>query len=67
MENHFECEGITKAQKVKVAKSRLRGATLTWWKYLQEERERFDKRPIANWKAMVSKVKKQNLPKAYEI
>ena len=35
MENHFDCEGVTKAQKVKVAQSRLRGAALTWWKFLQ--------------------------------
>ena len=39
MENHFECEGITEAQKVKVAKARFRGPSLTWWKFLQEERE----------------------------
>ena len=38
MENQFECESIPEAQKVKVAKSRLRGATLTCWKYVQEER-----------------------------
>ena len=30
MENHFECNGITKAQKANVEKSRLRGSTLTW-------------------------------------
>ena len=59
MENHFKCEGITKAQEVKIAKSRLRGATLTWWKYLQEEKEKMDKRLIANWKGMVTKVKEK--------
>lgn len=31
IENHFECEGVTEAQKVKVAKSRMRGATITKW------------------------------------
>lgn len=36
--NHFECDEITKAHKVKVVKSRLRGAALTWWKFIQEER-----------------------------
>ena len=49
MENHFDCEGVTEAQKVKVAKSRLRGAALTWWKFIQEEREKEGKKPIANW------------------
>lgn len=38
LENHFECGGINEAQKVKVAKSRLRGETLTCWKFIQEER-----------------------------
>lgn len=34
LENHFECEGVIEAQKVKVDKSRLRGAALTWWKFI---------------------------------
>ena len=38
-----------------------------WWKYLKEEREKMDKKPISNWKAMVTKVKEQFLPKDYEI
>ena len=40
---------------------------MTWWKDLQEEREKLDKRPIKNWKAMVSKVKEQYLLEDYEI
>ena len=48
MENHFEFEGVTKTKKVKVAKSRLRGSTLTWWKYLKEDRGRMRKKPIEN-------------------
>lgn len=67
MENHFECEGVTEAQKVKVAKSRLSGAALTWWKYLQEERVSMGKLPIANWKAMVSKIKENYLLEDYEV
>ena len=61
MENHFECEVVTKAKKVKVAKSRLRGSALTWWKYLQEEREKMGKKLIENWKAVVNKVNKKCL------
>ena len=49
-----------------MAKSRLRGSTLTWWKYLYEERKELDKRPIENWKTMTSKVKEQYLPNNYE-
>ena len=67
MENHFDCEGVTEAEKVKVAKSRLRGAALTWWKFLQEERKREGKKPIANWQAMVTKIKENYLPEDYEI
>lgn len=40
MENHFECEGVSEAQRVKVSKERLRGPALRWWKFLQEERDR---------------------------
>lgn len=39
IENYFECEGIIEAQKVRFAKSRLQGQSLTWWKFVQEERE----------------------------
>lgn len=37
MENHFECKGVSGAQKVKVAKSRHRGSALTWWKYVEDK------------------------------
>lgn len=40
MKNHFECDGVTEAQKAKVAKSRMRGVAITWWKFIQNERER---------------------------
>lgn len=46
MENDFECEGVSEAQKVKFYKSRLRGSTLTWWKYVQDERISMGKTPI---------------------
>ena len=58
---------MIEAQKVKVAMSRLRGSTLTSWKYLQEERKKMGKKPIGNWKATVTKVKEKYLPEDYEI
>ena len=67
MENNFECEEITNAQKVKVEKARLRGLALTWWKLLHEERERVNKKPIANWKAMVTKIKEHYLLEDHKI
>ena len=57
METHFYFEGFIEAQKVKVAKSRLRGPALTWWKFLQEESDKENKKPITNSKAMVRKFK----------
>ena len=67
MENHFECEGVSEAEKVKVAKSRLIGSTLTWWKYLKNVRISMGKTPIVNWKAMITKVKENFLPEDFEI
>ena len=67
IENHFECDGISEAQKVMVAKSRLRGSALTWWKFVQTEREKDGKGPIVTWKGMVSKVKQTYLPDDYEV
>lgn len=48
MENHFECERITEAQRVKVAKYRMRGVALTWWKFVQDERKKMGKAPISS-------------------
>lgn len=31
-----------------MAKSRLRGSDLTWWKYVKDERIDMGKKPIAN-------------------
>lgn len=66
-ENYFKCERTTKAQKVRFAKSRLKGRALTWWKFVQEERESEGKKPIANWKAMVAKIKETYFLEDYEI
>ena len=52
---------------MRVDKARLRGKNLTWWKFIQEERENMDKKLIANYKAMVTKIKEQYLPKDYAI
>ena len=46
-----------KAQKVKVAKAQMRGPSLTWWKFVQAEREKKGKIPIASWNGIVANVK----------
>ena len=58
---------MAEAQKVKVTKSRLRGSTITWWKYVQDERVSEGKKLIANWKAIVTKLRENFLPEDYEI
>ena len=52
---------------MKVAKARLKVPSLTWCKLQQEEREKVKKKPIANWKAMVTKVKEHYLLEDYDI
>lgn len=52
---------------MKVAKSKLRGATLTWWKFIQDECEKEGKRPIATWKGMLSKIREAYILEDYEI
>ena len=34
----FECEDIPEKKRVKIAKSKLKGATLTWWNFIQTKR-----------------------------
>ena len=67
MDNHFYYKGVLEAQKFKVANSRLGGSALKWWKYVQDERISEGKKPIANWNAMVTKLKEDFLPKDFKI
>lgn len=67
MENYFQYEGISEAQRVKVAKSRLRGVSLTWWNFVQDERVKEGKKPITKWKGMVAKMREAYLPDDYEV
>lgn len=67
LENHFECEKVSESQQVKLDKSRMKGAALTWWNFVQEERVKEDKRKICSWKKMVSMIRETYLPEDYEI
>ena len=67
LENHFDYDNVTEAQKVRIAKTRLRGTALTWWKFVQDEREKEGKNPITSWKGMVAKMKETYLPDDYEV
>lgn len=63
----FEFEDIPGHQKVKIAKSKLKGAALTWWNFVQEEIDKDNKPKIASWKRMVALIKEAYVPKDYEI
>ncbi|XP_059067896.1 uncharacterized protein LOC131858615 [Cryptomeria japonica] len=67
MENYFECEEVSKNQKVRIGKSRMKGAALSWWNFIQNERIEEDKQPISTWRKMVLEIKKQFVPEDYEV
>ena len=67
LENHFDAEEIPANQRVKVAKAKLKGPTLSWWNFLQNERIEEEKQPISTWKRMIVEIMKQFFPKDYEV
>ena len=67
MENFFECEGIEEKEKVKIAKSRLKGHTFLWWDCIQADRWKNGKPKITSWYTMVEKMKAKFLPKHYRV
>ena len=60
-------EDMKDGHKVKITKSRVKGSTLTWQKYMQDERVSMGKKPICNQNSMVTKVKENYLLEDYEI
>lgn len=67
MDSHFECDHIPPSQKVKIAKTKLKGAALSWWNFVQNERAEDGKEPITTWKRMRAEIKRQFVPEDYEI
>ena len=53
----FECEDILEKQKVKIARSKLKGATLIQWNFIQIERVKNGKSRINSWNKMMALVK----------
>lgn len=45
----------------------MKGATLTWWNFVQEERVKVEKKKNCSWKKMVSMVRETDLPEDYEV
>lgn len=67
LDNYFDFKEVLEDQKVKLAKTKLKGSTLTWWNYTQPKRLRRGKPKINTWDKMVAKVKAQFLPGDYEV
>lgn len=67
LNNHFECENIAEKNKVKIAKSKLKGPTLTWWNFTQGEKVKEGKNMITSWERMCAKVRETYLLEDYEI
>ena len=63
----FDYEEIPEHQKVKIAKSKLKGSALNWWNFTQAERVKMDKNQISTWKKMVTLVKEAYVLEDYEI
>ncbi|XP_057849726.2 uncharacterized protein LOC131060503 [Cryptomeria japonica] len=67
LENYFECEVVLPSQRVKLAKSKLKGPALSWWNFLQNERLEEGKEVISTWTRMKAELKKQFVPDDYEV
>lgn len=67
LDNYFEYEDVPEDQRVKLAKTKLKGHTLLWWDYVQSERRKKRKPKITSWDRMVAKLKGKFLPNDYTI
>lgn len=67
LDNYFECEEIPEEQRVKIAKTKLKGHALIWWDCLQSERRKQGKSMIVDWGKMVAKLKGKFLPSDYQV
>lgn len=63
----FDCEDIPKNQRVKISKSRLKGSTVTWWNFTQDDRVKNNKNLVTTWKKMVALLRETYFPKDYEV
>lgn len=67
LEGFFECDEIPENHRVKIEKTKLKGATLTLWYFTQGERVKERKNMITSWKVMVTKIKEAYVPEDYEV
>ncbi|XP_059068990.1 uncharacterized protein LOC131859364 [Cryptomeria japonica] len=67
LDNYFDFKEVLEDQKMNLAKTKLKGSTLTWWNCTQSDKMRRGKLKINNWDKMVAKVKAQFLLGDYEV
>ena len=63
----FECKDIPKNQRVKISKSRLKGPTLTWWNFTQDDIVKSKKNLVTTWKKMVTLLREIYVLGNYEV
>ena len=67
IDEYFECEEIKDPDRVRFAKTKLKGHANIWWREVQLERGRGGKEKITKWNRMVHKLKKQFIKVDYEL
>ena len=65
--SHFELNEAPKNDRVRIAKGKLRGSSLSCWNYIQGERIQNNKSMISSWEVMKAKIKAQFLPADHEV
>ncbi|XP_059063819.1 uncharacterized protein LOC131856278 [Cryptomeria japonica] len=63
----FECEDILEHQRVKMARSKLKGAALTWCNLIQTERVKNGKSMIRSWNRMIALIKETYVLEDYGV
>ena len=58
MDEYFEYEEVEDPDRVRFAKTKLKGHANIWWREVQLERSRRGKGKIIRWSRMVEKLKK---------
>ena len=59
LDNFFECDNTPESQRVKVAKSKMKGYGLSWWNFLRNESKDEGKEPLATWRRMKLKINRK--------
>ena len=62
----FDCDDILENQSVKIAMSRLKGFSLTWWNLIQDDKMKNEKSPVTTWKKMLALLRETYVLEGYE-